>query len=287
MKQLAVTADDFGLDRELDEGIRETCTAGVVTHVSLMANGGTSEEAAEFLKKSPQLSAGIHLNLTDGQPLSNPKSLGPLVDARGRFRGLHRDVLFAVLRRPALVKGIEQEFKAQIERILGRGVRAAQLNCHGHLHGFPVLFGLLVRLARHYQIPFLRVVDEKAGAFLFLRSPKRWLKTSLLRAGFHWARLRHLLPASVQGVKGNRCVGVFDSGHLTRSRLSSILSNLPDGFSELACHPGISTEDLRRCRPWNYHWDEERELLCSRAPEEEMKRLSIRRVNFWEALEHS
>jgi len=66
MKSLAITADDFGLCRDQDLGIIEVCEKGVVTHVSLVANGENIDEAAKFLRSHPQTSAGIHLNITEG-----------------------------------------------------------------------------------------------------------------------------------------------------------------------------------------------------------------------------
>lgn len=275
-----VTADDFGLARELDRGIEEACTQGVVTHTSLIANGEGTEEAARFLTRHPEISAGLHLNLTDGRPLSSGKRIQALLHSEGIFLGTHWKVAFTCLTRPHLLEPIEREYRAQIERALSLGVRLAQLNCHGHLHGTPPLLNLLVKLALEYRIPFVRVIEELPPLEQAFRSPKQGLKSFLLTLSFRLAQLRVVRTGEV---KLNRCQGVFDSGRLTQKRLKQILSRLRDGLTELVCHPGCADEDLKRRYPWNYHWEEERKLLISSWVKEELQRLQVQPLNFWEA----
>lgn len=278
MKQLVITADDFGLHRDLDRGIREVCEKGVVTHVSLIANGEGTDEAAQFLKSHPQTSIGIHLNITEGKPLSDSNNLQPLLDKEGEFLGDHLKVGFAILCHPPVAKAVEQEYRAQIEKVLSLGVKILQINAHGHLHLHPYLFGRIMKLAKRYGIPFIRVVDEWPSPRFLIQSLKPWSKTILLW-GLTWNV--KLCSRSVEGVALNRSRGAFDSGHLTqRERLSQILSHLPDGFTELFCHPGTSSERSRKKNPENYDPDGERKLMTSSETRELIQRSQIHLVNF-------
>ena len=276
-KKLVITADDFGLAAEIDRGIREACEKKIVTHVSLVANGANFEEAAKYLAQNPGVSAGIHLNLTDGRPLTNSNDLKSFVNSERRFKGSHGQAGWTFFMRPSLLKSVEEEWKAQIEKVLSRNISLFQVNCHGHLHAIPGLFQLVFKMAEEYHIPFVRVVDEKLSASCFFSSPVRAFKTLFLTLGF---RLGQYRVARTSSVKTYPCVGVFDSGCLTQDRLSRILDQLPEGFLELICHPGEGSENLGREFPWGYHWDEERRLMSSEKVSEDLKSRGIQLINF-------
>lgn len=280
MRKLVITADDFGLNRYLDRGIEQTCEEGAVTNVSVMANGEGMDEAARFLTNHPRISVGIHLNLTDGNPLSEANALGNLLDSEGRFLGLHRKAAVAIVSKPSLKRAIEKEFRVQVERALQLGLRPAQLNCHGHLQGIPAIFGLLLEIAVEYKIPFVRMVKERLSSRLFFYSPKRWLKAVGLTLSF---RVAEELSRDSTQVSIKPCQGIFDSGRLGRERLGEILRNLPEGLSEIVCHPGRASDSLRKQYPWDYEWDRETELMISPWLKTKLSQLSIQPINFSDA----
>lgn len=260
MKQLVITADDFGLDRKLDEGIRLACSEGVVTHVSLVANGDAFEGAVSFLKSHPEIAASIHLNLTNGRPLSHHRDIQRLLNSEGNFLGSHWKVAWILLRDTELFEAVTMEYRMQIERVLSAGIKVWQLNCHGHLHVLPAVFRLVVQLALSYKIPYVRIVQEYSG-----------LKTCLLSAGFSLGRWR--VPKA-RRLKLNRSLGVLDSGRLNEKRLRKILDRLPEGFSELISHPGRSDKNLEARYPWNYHWEKELTVLTSTKVRNLMRRFT-------------
>jgi predicted glycoside hydrolase/deacetylase ChbG (UPF0249 family) len=60
---LIVNADDFGQSAGINQGIIEAHERGVVTSTSLMVRWPAAREAADYAKKRPQLSVGLHLDL--------------------------------------------------------------------------------------------------------------------------------------------------------------------------------------------------------------------------------
>lgn len=68
---LIVTADDFGYDARRDEGIVECFTKGIVTRASLLVNGSSAKTTAVQLAKDNNIPLGIHLNLTEGEPIDD------------------------------------------------------------------------------------------------------------------------------------------------------------------------------------------------------------------------
>jgi chitin disaccharide deacetylase len=71
MKQLIVNADDFGMAPGVNRAILEAHRTGIVTSTSLLANGAAFDEAAAAARATPTLAVGVHLNLTQGRPLSH------------------------------------------------------------------------------------------------------------------------------------------------------------------------------------------------------------------------
>ena len=84
MKLLIVNADDFGLTAGVSRGILEAHRRGIVTSTTLLVNREIDPALMEELKSSG-LGFGLHLNLTLGAPVSNPKRIPSLVNGEGRF----------------------------------------------------------------------------------------------------------------------------------------------------------------------------------------------------------
>lgn len=66
-----MTADDFGYDAKRDDGIVRCFTKGIVTRASLLINGSSAKTTAIQLARQNDMPLGIHVNLTEGEPLQN------------------------------------------------------------------------------------------------------------------------------------------------------------------------------------------------------------------------
>jgi hypothetical protein len=55
--------------------------------------------------------------------------------------------------------------------------------------------------------------------------------------------------------------GAGFSGHLIKDNLLTVIENLPDGISELICHPG---EREQKYSHWNFSWEDELKVLVYR-----------------------
>src|SRR5687767_14262121 len=85
MKWLIVTADELGHSSKRNQGIIDAHCKGIVTSASMLAYGPAFREAVKIAKALPKLDIGLHLNLSEGEPLV----LGhkTLVNPEGRFWG--------------------------------------------------------------------------------------------------------------------------------------------------------------------------------------------------------
>lgn len=64
-RHLIVNADDFGLSPGVNAGIVQCHERGIVTSTSLMVRSPAAREAAEEARAHPQLSVGLHLDLSE------------------------------------------------------------------------------------------------------------------------------------------------------------------------------------------------------------------------------
>ena len=78
--ELVVTADDLGVCAARNRGILYAMTRGAVTHTSLLANGPAALEGLRMMRRAGLLHrVGLHLNLTEGRPVSRPEDIPSLL----------------------------------------------------------------------------------------------------------------------------------------------------------------------------------------------------------------
>src|SRR5204863_6963564 len=134
---------------------------GICSGASLMANQPWAAEAVAMWRANPDLGLGLHLTLTAGRPVAPPERVSSLLAADGRFHALPAFVLRAqagALRPDEL----RRELGAQVERALALGARLDHLDAHHHVHAFPAVGHVALRLAGDYRIPALRVPCDLA-----------------------------------------------------------------------------------------------------------------------------
>jgi len=287
MKRLIVNADDFGLTAKVNQAILAGHENGLITSTSLLANGEAFASAVALSSEAPRLGVGVHLNLTEGRPIAPAASIPTLVNGQGRFArnpaGLWRGI---ILGRVSTVE-IEKELRAQIEKVLAAGIRATHLDSHKHVHALPALGRIAIRLARQYGIPAMRRVAERRAALscLLRRFPRA--KTTIFRQFLNSCMLSIVFRALSRPLRraGVACVehfyGLTPTGFLDEEVLREILCHLPEGTSELMCHPGFVDEALRQA-PTRLVEQREVEYQALTRPEMQLlaKDLGIRLVNF-------
>ena len=244
---LIVNADDYGYYRCVSRGILEAAARGIVTATGVFANAERFEDDAPALRDAV-LDAGVHLNLTDGRPLT-PDMRARLARWGGRFPGkfvIARAVLLGVVR----ARDVEVEWRAQIDRCLGAGLKLQFLNSHEHIHMLPVLFPLVQAFADEFRIPHVRFATAELA---HSRSAGALLRGAIIQTLASISRRRVARPAA-------RFMGLEASGRLRLSDLDAMTTNLqPGGVYELMCHPGrLDPLEVTDPRLLHYHdWEGE------------------------------
>jgi hopanoid biosynthesis associated protein HpnK len=252
MKKLIVNADDFGLTVKVNQAIIDGHCSGLIGSTSLLANGEAFESAVGLSRQAPRLGVGIHLNLTEGKPVALASGISSLVNGQGVFARKPAKLWGAIILRRVSTVDIEKELRAQIEKVLAAGIVATHLDSHKHVHALPALGRMTIKLARQYGIPAIRRVAERWPALGYLLRRYPQAKTTIIRQRLKsfalallsrgWSR-----PCWRAGIAcAEHFYGLTPTGFLDEELLREILCHLPDGTSELMCHPGFVDQALRK-----------------------------------------
>jgi predicted glycoside hydrolase/deacetylase ChbG (UPF0249 family) len=230
-KRLIINADDYGLCTEVNSAVEQLIGAGRLRSVSMLANFSSFDECAHFLISKPSVSAGVHLNIIEGRPVSAASMIKPLLDSDGAFVSLNR-VLSRWFTRPVIVEdAIEREWSAQLELVLASGLPISHLDSHQHIHAFPPFWRIAQRLCHSYDIKGLRFPFER-------NSKGRRIAGFALR---NIARYSRSMYSGSSAVLNDHFLGFTRVGHYSTKELIADLSDLADGVTELCIHP--STKD--------------------------------------------
>ncbi len=155
-RRIIINADDFGLCEGVNKAVVQAHTNGILTSATIMTNMPAAEEAVEIAKHTPTLGVGVHLNLTEGSPISKEATVKPLLDAQGQFAVPFSKLPMLSIRSSKVRQAIRTELAAQIQWVIERGIKPTHLDSHKHIHSFPVIFSIVCKLARQFGITAIR-----------------------------------------------------------------------------------------------------------------------------------
>jgi len=251
MRNLIVNADDLGWTQGVNRGIAEAHRDGIVTSTSLLANGCAFEEGAQRALQSPRLGVGVHLNLSDGKPVAPAGKVKSLLDENGNFSGGPETLLFRLTAKSLDAREVEVEWNAQIEKVRAAGIRPTHLDGHKHVQMLPGLFAVALRLAKKHGIEAVRVSHEASSLRAALTGGGEpaglMLKQGVQARGLKLlARDARKMAERAGIVAADYFCGIAQTGVLTKKGVQQMLVSLPEGTTELMCHPGYADAELEK-----------------------------------------
>ena len=250
MKNLIVNADDLGWTTGVNRGIAEAHRGGIVTSTSLLANGLAFDDGVNVSRALPALGVGVHLNLNDGKPVHSSRAVPSLVNEQGNLSGGPEQLLLKLARRKLKLNEVEREWEAQIERVRAAGISPTHLDGHKHVHMLPGLFPIALKLAKKFGIASIRISSEASSLRSALSGKSRRDSGVKLKQGLQ-ARALKLLSGDARKLADKAGIeaadffcGVAQTGVLSRDGVLDLLESLPEGTTELMCHPGYVDDDL-------------------------------------------
>jgi predicted glycoside hydrolase/deacetylase ChbG (UPF0249 family) len=252
LRNLIVNADDLGWTEGVNRGIAEAHRNGIVTSASLLANGAAFESGVELARTMPALGVGVHLNLSDGEPVAPRELVTSLLNERGALEGRPESLLLRLARRSVLLEEVEREWDSQIQKVRDFEIQPTHLDGHRHVQMLPGLFEIALRLAKRHGIAAVRISHEESSLRVALSTGAKQKGSVVMRQGVQARGLKLLAPdareqAERAGIAtADYFCGIAQTGELTREGILRLLEILPEGTTELMCHPGYVDADLAK-----------------------------------------
>jgi len=201
---------------------------------------------------APGLGVGVHLNLSDGPPTADRETVTTLLNDDGAFAGGPESLLLRRARGGLSLAKVENEWDAQIQKVRDAGIAPTHLDGHKHVHMLPGFFEIALRLAKRHDIGAIRVALEASGLRAALSAGAKQHAGVVLKQGVQARGLKFLARdarelAEHAGIStANYFCGIAQTGELTREGVEQLVKSLPDGTTELMCHPGYMDSALQK-----------------------------------------
>jgi predicted glycoside hydrolase/deacetylase ChbG (UPF0249 family) len=248
-QKIIMHADDFGLSKEVSGNILECLNFGTLNSVGAIC---TSKEFLDCirllkdLKQTPRIS--LHINLTEGFPISKRNSIPLLLNKSGEFRFSFLTLwLFyvtgSIQKRIALIRQIEHEILNQIHRFQNALLKfdlgnSLQIDSHRHFHMLPFIQDILININKNHKIDYIRVPYEIISGKMLL---KECLSTNLIKM-FLLKRLSIMLKKKLSKSRilyNSSFVGVLFTGKMNLEKISELIRMVKKtGLIEVLIHPG-------------------------------------------------
>ncbi len=219
MFKISVNADDFGSSSLVNRAVVECMSSGLVTNATIMANMPGFVEACDLAHDHGfEDRIGVHLNLSEGMPLTDAiKRNHTFCTEDGCFAYHRQGILFSRADRECVAK----EIGAQVATCRRNGLTGAHIDSHRHIHTNFALFRLFEPLLEDLGVRRVRL-----SANMHDIHPLR----KLYKYGFN----KYL---SFRGFQTSRYFGDVASFRQTHLKAHDNV-----GTCEIMVHPGYSAE---------------------------------------------
>lgn len=261
---MIITADDFGLDRAINEAVEKAFRYGILTTASLMVGQPAAHDAVERARRLPGLRVGLHITLTGARPLLPPARIPDLVDQSGRLpTGLTAFGVKLALSRAARRQAYA-EIRAQFEAFAATGLELDHANAHQHFHLHPFVLSTIMRVGREFGLKAVRLPYEPlwlAHKVAAAAPGAGRIEAAAWSLGARWMR-RTLRAAGL--VCNDYLFGLRCSGQMDEAAICAALHNLRGGVVELYLHPATRAGTAERQSGVGPHATQE--LACLMSP---------------------
>ena len=133
---------------------------------------------------------------------------------------------------------------------MNAGIQPTHLDGHKHVHMLPGMFEIVLRLAKRNNISAVRISHEGSSLRAALSSGENQNIPLVMKQGVQ-ARVLKLLARDARALAEAAGIattdyfcGIAQTGELTIEGMKCLLQNLPEGTTEMMCHPGFMDKEL-------------------------------------------
>ena len=172
MVKVIINADDLGLSSKVNKAIGDALKKGIITSSTILANCITWDEVHKIVENNQNASFGVHLNLTQGDAITQSSTLQKygITDKDNRFTNWRNKTIdFS----EELLQAIYEEWDAQVNRIINeQNIPVSHIDGHHHIHTLDVLQPCLISLIKKYGIKAVRNKYVKPISFILRKNNK-------------------------------------------------------------------------------------------------------------------
>ena len=279
-KYLIVNADDFGIHSAVNHAVYKAFHEGFLTSTSIIAGGKAFEEAVDLAKKMPGIGIGVHLTLVGSIPGVMPaEEIPSLTWEDGVLCQNYMKLILRDLQGKIELDDVYREWDAQIQKVLSTGLSITQVDGHQHMHMWSRFTPIAIELCKKYDIPCMRVSDEK---FFFGFNGKNMIR-SFAGTGLSLMSRLHRPMLKKNGIKTNdHFYGMLYGGHFSEERMYHVVTRIPEGVTEFMCHPANNEKSMEDTFHWGYHGEWELKALLSHKIKDMVKEKHIKLISYRE-----
>jgi hopanoid biosynthesis associated protein HpnK len=275
-RRIVINADDFGISSGVNKAVAQAHTEGVLTSTTIMANMPAADEAVKIAKQLPDLGVGVHLNLSEGRPLSKDGCVDCLLDDNGSFALTPAKLSLLSIARRKIRNAIRTELAAQIQWAIDNDLKPTHLDSHKHIHSFPIIFPIVCDLARRFEIAAIRFTLEPKQLLtmpwpLPSEGGRKRAKTIRIMAKINRIQNSALL-------KTDCLLGVAHTGKIDVNFFKAVALYNSAATAEIMTHPGLDNgpkqKQSRMQRKGEF------EALCSERTKQYFKDAGIKLVHY-------
>jgi hopanoid biosynthesis associated protein HpnK len=194
----------------------------------------------------------------EGPATLSPTDIPDLVDPTGQFPSGQFRLGLNYFLRPRIRRQLLAEIRAQFAAFAATGLTLDHANAHKHMHVHPTVGAMMLRAGAAYGLRRIRIPAEPPAVMARCGTPA----TIGERLLYRWTGLLRRQARAAGVATNDHCFGLAWSGHMTTDRVRRLLTNLPDGDSEIYFHPAVRRDAaLRRLMPSYEHEAELAALL--------------------------
>lgn len=158
MSRLIVNADDFGISLEVNQGISECFRQHIVDRTTVMVNMPYAQDAMQLARKEGFLSAvGLHINLTEGKPLTDKIKTTKFCNTSGLFSQGGRATFARIYLDGRTKEAVREEVAAQCQKFLELGGILMHADSHQHIHTSISLVNVILKVLKKYGFQSIRL----------------------------------------------------------------------------------------------------------------------------------
>ncbi len=257
------------MNAAVTDGILRGFDEGLLTSTSLMSNALDAARALDCWRQlesrrcsgrlqsasrrrlvhdEPQAAfdLGVHLNLTQGRPMTGSRYPAELLRKNGAFPGIFG--LFRRLRRVSrsALERVEEELNAQAQFVLDRGHRPTHINGHQYIELLPRIGPMVISLMRRFSIPAARVAWEPTWRKSLLWPGVGMVQWILGGVKKFYARRYRRTMLEVKARFADVYFGTMTAGTTTAAAIRALLAASRGATAvEIGLHPALEADEVR------------------------------------------